>query len=84
MRRRMAPERHFLAGVPHVDFQVMAVQRLERLAGHEAEPEERRHGRLGEVFRRPTGDLEIGVLEHVGQVDAPPQPPAKAEPDHPA
>ena len=33
--------------------------------------------------RRPPGDLEIGVLEHVGRVNAPLQPPVKAEPDHP-
>ena len=81
--RRAVAQRHFLAGVPHVDFQVMAVQGLERLAGQEAEPEERGHVRLGEVFPRPTGDLEIGVLEHVGRVDAPLQPPVEAEPDHP-
>ena len=81
--RGAVAERHFLAGVPHVDFQVMPVQRLERLAGQEAEPEERRHGRLGEVFPGPAGHLEIGVLEHVGRVDAPLQPPVEAEPDHP-
>ena len=61
----------------------MAVQGLERLAGQEAEPEERGHGRLGQVFPRPAGDLEIGVLEDVGRVDAPLQPPVEAEPDHP-
>ncbi len=77
-------ERHFLAGVAHVDFQMMAVQGLERLGGQESEPEERRHVRLGEVFPGPTGDLEVGVLEHVGGVDPPLQPPVKAEPDHPA
>ena len=72
-----------MAGVPHVNFQVMPVQRLERLAGQEAEPEERRHGRLGEVLGGPAGHLEIGVLEHVGRVDAPAQPSIEAEPDHP-
>ncbi len=53
-----AAERHFLAGVPHLDFQVMAVQCLERLAGQEAEPEERRHRRLGDVFPGTPGDLD--------------------------
>ncbi len=37
----------------------------------------------GEVFPRPAGDLEIGVLEDVGRVDPPLQPPVEAEPDHP-
>ncbi len=76
-------ERHFLARVPHLDFQVMPVQDQERLAGQEAEPEERRHVRLGEVFPGPTGDLKEGVLEDVGGVDPPLQPPVDAESDHP-
>ena len=31
----------------------------------------------------PAGDLEVGVLEHVGRVDPPLQPPVKPQPDHP-
>ena len=76
-------KRHFLAGVPHVNLQVMAVQRMKRLDDEVAQPDERWHDRLGKVLRGAAGDLEVGVLEHVGRIDSPLQPSVKAQPDHP-
>ena len=60
----------------------MAVQGLERLTCEEADPEERRHVGLGDVLAGAASNLEVSVLEHVGRVDAPLQPPVEAEADH--
>ena len=78
-------ERYFLTGVPHLDFQVMTVQCQKPLAGEEAEPgQEWRASTAGRGISRPHGRaFEVDVLEHVGGVDAPLQPPVEAEPDHP-
>ena len=49
-----------------MNFQVMPVQCLERLPSQEAEPQERGHVRMGDVFPCPAGHLDVGFLEHVG------------------
>jgi hypothetical protein len=59
------------------------MQRLQRLSGQEAYPEEWWHRWLGDVFPGPTGDFEIRVLEHVRRIEAPLQAPIEAQPDHP-
>jgi hypothetical protein len=71
-----------VGGVAHAGAEVVAVQEQQRLAGQEAEPEERGQGRPGEVLRGAAGDLEVGLLEDVGRVEPPPQPPVEAEADH--
>ena len=52
------------------------------LAGQEPEPEEERHRGVLVVFRQPPGRVEARLLDDVGRVDPPLQPPVEAQGDH--
>ena len=48
---------------------------LEPLGGEEAQPQEQGHrGRVAGIVVEPPGGIEVGLLDHVGGVDAAPEP----------
>jgi hypothetical protein len=76
-------ERDLQGGVAHADADVVAVEGQQGLFGEEAEPEEGRHRGPRDVLAGATGDLEVGLLEDVGGIDAALGATVEAESDHP-
>ena len=76
-------ERDLLAGVAHLGPEVVAVQGHQPLAGDQAQPEERGQRRVGGVLAGAAEHVELGLLEHVGGVDAALEPAVEPQPDHP-
>jgi hypothetical protein len=76
-------ERDLLAGVAHPGAEVVVVQGQQRLSGEQADPQERRHRGPLEVLAGTVGDLEVGLLQDVGGVEAALKPAVDSETDHP-
>src|SRR4051794_14240082 len=55
---------------------------LQALAGEKPEPEEERHRAVLVVFRQPPGRIEARLLDDIGRVNPPLQPPVEAQCDH--
>ena len=64
-----AVQADLLLGVALLRPQVLPVDRHQPLAGQEPQPQEQRHGRIGQVLVQLPRGVEIRLLEHVGGID---------------
>ena len=79
-----AIQRDLPARVARLGPQVAAVLLQQPLAGEEPQPEEERHRRVVEVLRQPADRIEHRLLDDVGGVDPPLEPPVQPQGDHAA
>ena len=82
MRQPAAMDRDLQPGAAQPGPEVSSVQGQELFPGDPAEPEKRGHRGRGDVIRRPPGDIEECLLEHVGRIDPLPETVVDAQPDN--
>ena len=83
-RHRPAVDRHLAPRVAHLGTQVVAMDLAQLVARDAPQPEEERHRGPPEIGPQVLPGLQVGVLEHVGRIDAPLEPLIQAEGDHAA
>ena len=76
-------QRDLLAHVSHLGTQVLPVQSHQPLARDQAEPEENRHPGILPVLGGTLGHIQVRLLQDVGRVETPLEPPIHPELHHP-
>ena len=82
LRKCVAIERDFHAGVAHLGAEVLAVERCESPADVQPQPEQRWQLRVSQIGVQVAGDVDERLLEHIGGVDAGSEPRVDAQLDH--
>ena len=68
---------------PHLGSQVLPVQGHQPLAGDQPQPQEDRDRRVRDILTGAPGDVEVGLLQDVGGIDPPLEPPIEPQAHHP-